>query len=68
MMCHCCAALFESYHLRHELAVQAFNKLPLLKDFPTDAVPRAPYPGRQGAALITAGMLLASAAVVPWAG
>eukprot|EP00775_Hariotina_reticulata_P000074 gene74-222_t len=40
-----CTALFESYHLRQELAVQAFNKMPVLEDFPVAAVPRAPYPG-----------------------
>jgi fatty acid desaturase (delta-4 desaturase) len=39
-----CTALFESYHLRHDVALQAFNKLPQLEGFPVDAVPRAPYP------------------------
>lgn len=39
-----CTALFESYHLRHDVAVQAFNKLPVLEGFPVDAVERAPYP------------------------
>eukprot|EP00882_Tetradesmus_deserticola_P023525 GHRQ01025604.1.p1 GENE.GHRQ01025604.1~~GHRQ01025604.1.p1 ORF type:complete len:129 (+),score=38.95 GHRQ01025604.1:251-637(+) len=39
-----CTALFESYHLRHDIALQAFGKLPQLNDFPVDAVPRAPYP------------------------
>lgn len=43
--CLCPAALFESYHLRHDIAVQTFNKLPVLEDFPVDAVPQAPYPG-----------------------
>lgn len=47
--CTCCrlmlAALFESYHLRHDVAIQAFNKLPVLQGFPVSAVPRAPYPG-----------------------
>lgn len=39
------AALFESYHLRHDMAVQVFNKLPVLEGFPVSTVPRAPYPG-----------------------
>jgi cytochrome b involved in lipid metabolism len=39
-----CTALFESYHLRHDIALQAFGKLPQLEGFPVDAVPRAPYP------------------------
>lgn len=40
-----CTALFESYHLRHDIALQAFGKLPQLADFPVHAVARAPYPG-----------------------
>lgn len=36
--------LFESYHLRPEVAVARLKKLPTLDDFPVDAVPRSPYP------------------------
>lgn len=39
-----CTALFESYHLRPEVAVARLQRLPRLEDFPVDAVPRAPYP------------------------
>jgi len=39
-----CTGLFESYHLRPEVAGAPFKRLPVLKDFPMDAVPRAPYP------------------------
>ncbi|KAL4444962.1 hypothetical protein ABPG77_004012 [Micractinium sp. CCAP 211/92] len=39
-----CTALFESYHLRPEVAVARLQRLPQLKDFPVDAVPRSPYP------------------------
>lgn len=39
-----CTALFESYHLRPEVAVGHLKRLPVLADFPVDAVPRAPYP------------------------
>jgi fatty acid desaturase (delta-4 desaturase) len=39
-----CTALFESYHLRPEVAVSHLKRLPTLPDFPLDAVPRAPYP------------------------
>ncbi|KAF8057774.1 acyl-lipid (7-3)-desaturase [Scenedesmus sp. PABB004] len=39
-----CTALFESYHLRCELAAQTFDKLPVLAGFPVARVPRAPYP------------------------
>lgn len=38
------AALFESYHLRHDVAAAVFNKLPVLKGFPVDKVPQAPRP------------------------
>lgn len=39
-----CTALFESYHLRPEVAVAMLNRLPKLEDFPVDSVPRSPYP------------------------
>lgn len=39
-----CTGLFESYHLRPEVAGAPFKRLPVLADFPLDAVPRAPYP------------------------
>mmetsp|Transcript_33218 Transcript_33218/g.78780 ORF Transcript_33218/g.78780 Transcript_33218/m.78780 type:complete len:534 (-) Transcript_33218:142-1743(-) len=39
-----CTALFESYHLRSEVAVARLKQLPVLDGFPVDAVPRAPYP------------------------
>ena len=37
-------ALLESYHLRPEVAVARFRMLPVLKDFPVDAVPKSPRP------------------------
>ena len=39
-----CTALFESYHLRPDVAVAMLKRLPTLPDFPVDAVPRSPYP------------------------
>lgn len=39
-----CTALVESYHLRQEMTRSLFQKLPILKGFPVDMVPRAPYP------------------------
>ena len=39
-----CTALFESYHLRPEVAVSMLKRLPTLPDVPVDAVPRSPYP------------------------
>lgn len=39
-----CTALFESYHLRPDVAVKMLQRLTVLEDFPVDAVPRAPYP------------------------
>ncbi|KAF8070962.1 acyl-lipid (7-3)-desaturase [Scenedesmus sp. PABB004] len=39
-----CTALFESYHLRPEVAVGHLKRLPVLEGFPVDAVPRSPYP------------------------
>jgi hypothetical protein len=39
-----CTALFESSHLRPEVATKAFDRLPKLEGFPVDAVPRSPYP------------------------
>ncbi len=39
-----CTALFESYHLRPEVAVNMLQRLPKLPDFPVDAVPRSPRP------------------------
>jgi len=38
------AALFESYHLRHDVASAVFPKLPVLKGFPVHLVPQAPRP------------------------
>lgn len=38
------AALFESYHLRHDVASAAFQKLPVLEGFPVELVPQAPRP------------------------
>ena len=39
-----CTALFESYHLRPEVAVAHLKRLPVLEGFPVEAVPQAPYP------------------------
>mmetsp|Transcript_11219 Transcript_11219/g.24171 ORF Transcript_11219/g.24171 Transcript_11219/m.24171 type:complete len:511 (+) Transcript_11219:159-1691(+) len=39
-----CTALFESYHLRPDVAVSMLKRLPVLEGFPVDAVPRSPYP------------------------
>jgi fatty acid desaturase (delta-4 desaturase) len=39
-----CTGLFESYHLRPEIASAAFKRLPKLEDFPVEAVPKSPYP------------------------
>jgi acyl-lipid (7-3)-desaturase (Delta-4 desaturase) len=39
-----CTALFESSHLRPDVAVANLRRLPVLEDFPIDAVPRSPYP------------------------
>ena len=39
-----CTALFESYHLRPEVAVAYLKRLPVLEGFPVQAVPQAPYP------------------------
>lgn len=39
-----CTALFESYHLRPEVAVARLNRLKIIEDFPVDAVPQSPYP------------------------
>jgi acyl-lipid (7-3)-desaturase (Delta-4 desaturase) len=39
-----CTALFESYHLRPEVAAARLGMLPKLEGFPVDAIPRAPYP------------------------
>jgi fatty acid desaturase (delta-4 desaturase) len=39
-----CTALFESYHLRPEVAVGHLRRLPVLADFPVDAVPRYACP------------------------
>jgi hypothetical protein len=36
--------LFESYHLRPEVAAAPLRRLPVLEGFPVSAVPRAPYP------------------------
>lgn len=36
--------LFESYHLRPDVASAPFKRLPVLEGFPVEAVPRAPYP------------------------
>ncbi|QDZ24457.1 fatty acid desaturase [Chloropicon primus] len=37
-------ALFESYHLRPEVAVKRLKMLPEIKEFPVSSVPVAPYP------------------------
>jgi len=39
-----CTALFESYHLRPEVATARLGMLPKLDGFPVAAVPRSPYP------------------------
>lgn len=39
-----CTGLFESYHLRPEIAGAPFKRLPELEGFPIAAIPRAPYP------------------------
>jgi acyl-lipid (7-3)-desaturase (Delta-4 desaturase) len=39
-----CTALFESYHLRPDIAVARLKQLPQLADFPIAAVPVAPRP------------------------
>eukprot|EP00892_Ulva_mutabilis_P003155 jgi/Ulvmu1/12840/UM098_0025.1 len=39
-----CTALFESYHLRPEVAVARLKKLPSIPDFPVAAVPVSPRP------------------------
>ena len=39
-----CTALFESYHLRPDVAAGMLKRLPVLADFPVNAVPRSPYP------------------------
>ncbi|KAK3246002.1 hypothetical protein CYMTET_44453 [Cymbomonas tetramitiformis] len=39
-----CTALFESYHLRPDIANAVISRLPEISDFPIAAVPRAPYP------------------------
>jgi acyl-lipid (7-3)-desaturase (Delta-4 desaturase) len=39
-----CTALFESYHLRPDVAVARLARLPKLEGFPVDAVPVAPRP------------------------
>ena len=39
-----CTALFESYHLRPDVAVNMLKRLTKLEDFPVNAVPRSPYP------------------------
>jgi fatty acid desaturase (delta-4 desaturase) len=39
-----CTALFESYHLRPDVAVARLKRLPKLEGFPVDSVPRAPRP------------------------
>jgi fatty acid desaturase (delta-4 desaturase) len=39
-----CTALFESYHLRPEVAAGRLARLPVLAGFPVGAVPRSPYP------------------------
>lgn len=39
-----CTALFESYHLRPDVAVARLKTLPTLPDFPVAAVPQAPRP------------------------
>ena len=39
-----CTALFESYHLRPDVAVARLRMLPKLQGFPIDAVPQSPRP------------------------
>lgn len=39
-----CTALFESYHLRPDVAVARLKSLPTLPDFPVAAVPESPRP------------------------
>jgi hypothetical protein len=39
-----CTALFESYHLRPDVAVARLKMLPTIPDFPVAAVPVAPRP------------------------
>lgn len=39
-----CTALFESYHLRPDVAVARLKRLPTIPDFPVAAVPEAPRP------------------------
>ncbi|KAL0020669.1 hypothetical protein WJX79_006881 [Trebouxia sp. C0005] len=39
-----CTALFESYHLRPKVASEQLKRLPVLQDFPVEAVPSSPYP------------------------
>lgn len=39
-----CTALFESYHLRPRVASEQLKRLPVLQDFPVDAIPSSPYP------------------------
>lgn len=39
-----CTGLFESYHLRPRVASEQLKRLPVLQDFPVDAVPSSPYP------------------------
>ena len=39
-----CTALFESYHMRPEVASARLQRLPVLAGFPVEAVPRSPYP------------------------
>lgn len=35
-----CTALFESYHLRPEVAAAMLQRMPEMKDFPVEMVPR----------------------------
>lgn len=39
-----CTALFESYHLRPEVATARLERLPKIPDFPVTAVPMSPRP------------------------
>jgi fatty acid desaturase (delta-4 desaturase) len=39
-----CTALIESYHLRPEVSEARFKGLPVLEDFPVNAVPKSPRP------------------------
>ena len=39
-----CTALFESYHLRPEVAAKQLKRLPVLEGFPIAAVPLSPRP------------------------